>query len=178
MNTRNSCRILREHGLRPAKNCIRPDDPTITIELSDQEMDSPSPEPEDQTASTRSIQDHITEKTSSEKSPSRVPTPPETIDITDEDALFYGDDFGEDDISGDEEDGTYSKVTVSGNPLLSNTADNTPSQITRRHGTILPITLCVAASWTTTILPPISRLPRFTRPRLSIGLRMIASLPS
>lgn len=64
-------------------------------------MDSPAPE--DQTVSTKSIQDHMTDQTGSEKSHLRIPTPPGTIDIpddiTDDDAIFYEDEFGEDDLS-------------------------------------------------------------------------------
>ncbi|KAL7786642.1 hypothetical protein V8C37DRAFT_391959 [Trichoderma ceciliae] len=101
---RSSSQILRDNNIRPAQNCITPQDPITTIELSDHEMGSPSPEPEDHTDSTKSIQDHMTDRPDSEKSHSRIPTPPGTIDISDEDALFYGDDYDEDYISEDDDD--------------------------------------------------------------------------
>lgn len=74
-------------------------------------MDSPAPETEEQTASIRSVQDHMTDKTGSDKSPSRVHTPPETIDIpddiSDDDPMFYEDEYGGDEVT-DYDDGECS----------------------------------------------------------------------
>lgn len=61
------------------------DNAVITIE-SDHEMDSSEPEHEDHTESTRSAQDSMLEKF----------TPPGAVHTSDEDALFYGDDFEDD----------------------------------------------------------------------------------
>ncbi|KAL7938908.1 hypothetical protein V8C35DRAFT_90714 [Trichoderma chlorosporum] len=97
---RHGLRVLRDNDIRPAKNCIARE-PVITIDLSDHEMGSPAPE--DQTESTRSIQDHMTDKAVSDKSHSRIPSPPGTIDIpddipddiSDDDAIFYEEEYEE-----------------------------------------------------------------------------------
>ncbi|RFU77589.1 hypothetical protein TARUN_4671 [Trichoderma arundinaceum] len=114
---RSSSQILRDNNIRPAQNCISPHDPVITIEISDHEMDSPEPE-DHQTVSTKSIQDHMTDRANSEKSHSRIPTPPGTVDISDEDALFYGDDYDEDDLS--EEDDANETLLKIAHTFLDN----------------------------------------------------------
>ncbi|KAL6859703.1 hypothetical protein J3F83DRAFT_322973 [Trichoderma novae-zelandiae] len=67
-----------------------------------------APETEEQTASARSVQDHMTDKTGSDKSPSRIDTPPDTIDvpddISDDDPMFYEDEYEGDEMT-DYDDG-------------------------------------------------------------------------
>ncbi|KAL6692483.1 hypothetical protein J3F84DRAFT_382816 [Trichoderma pleuroticola] len=95
---RHGLQVLRDNNIRPAKNCITREE-IIAIDLSDHEMGSPAPE--DQTASTRSIQDLMADRAVSEKSHSRMPSPPGTIDIpddipddiSDDDAVFYEDEY-------------------------------------------------------------------------------------
>ncbi|KAL7909715.1 hypothetical protein GGI35DRAFT_395687 [Trichoderma velutinum] len=102
---RHGLQVLRDNNIRPAKNCIIREE-VITIDLSDHEMGSPAPE--DQTASTRSIQDLMTDKAVSEKSLSRIPSPPGTIDIpddnSDDDAIFYEDEYEEEYMSESDND--------------------------------------------------------------------------
>ena len=106
-NIRWSTKILRDNGIRPAKNCISRN-PIITIDESDHEMDSPAPETEEQTASARSVQDHMTDNTGSDNSLSGNHTPPETIDIpddiSDDDPMFYEDEYDGDEVT-DYDDG-------------------------------------------------------------------------
>ncbi|KAK6452682.1 hypothetical protein ACSS6W_003244 [Trichoderma asperelloides] len=90
---RSSSQILRDHGIRPDPNFLGSDNTVITIE-SDHEMDSSEPEHEDHTESTRSAHDPMMEKF----------TPPGAVHTSDEDALFYGDDYEEDYMSDDNDD--------------------------------------------------------------------------
>ncbi|KAL7814071.1 hypothetical protein V8C26DRAFT_429998 [Trichoderma gracile] len=106
-NIRWSTKILRDNGIHPARNCILRK-PIITIDESDHEMDSPAPETEEQTASARSVQDHMTDKTGSDHSPSRLHTPRETIDIpddiSDDDPMFYEDEYDGDEVTDYDDD--------------------------------------------------------------------------
>ncbi|KAL7942437.1 hypothetical protein V8C42DRAFT_332433 [Trichoderma barbatum] len=119
---RHSLQVLQDNNIRPAKNCIARE-PVITIDLSDHDMGSPAPELDDQTASTRSIQDLMTDKAISEKSHSRIPSPPGTIDIpddiSDDDAIFYEDEYEEDYLS--ESDGGSQDHSSLGDPSLDHT---------------------------------------------------------
>ncbi|KKO97142.1 hypothetical protein THAR02_10753 [Trichoderma harzianum] len=107
---RHGLQVLRDNNIRPAKNCITRE--VVTIDLSDHEMGSPAPE--DQTASTRSIQDLVTDRavSISEKSHSRIPSPPGTIDIpddipddiSDDGPVFYEDEYEEEYMSESDDD--------------------------------------------------------------------------
>ncbi|KAM0248642.1 hypothetical protein ACHAQJ_009384 [Trichoderma viride] len=123
---RSSSQILRDNGIRPDPNSIAKN-PVITIEISDHEMDSPEPEPENCTESTRSIQDQMTEKFTS----------PGAIDISDEDALFYGDDYDEDYMSEDDNDhsshGGYSPDQTIRRSFLGNDHTATHLEVTEVH---------------------------------------------
>ncbi|KAL7959577.1 hypothetical protein V8C34DRAFT_313251 [Trichoderma compactum] len=90
---RHGLQVLRDNNIRPAKNCITREE-IIAIDLSDHEMGSPAPE--DQTASTKSIQDLMTDRAVSEKSHSRIPSHPGTVDIRD--------DISDDDDDDDDDD--------------------------------------------------------------------------
>ncbi|KAL6896108.1 hypothetical protein HDV57DRAFT_40854 [Trichoderma longibrachiatum] len=139
-NIRWSTKILRDNGIRPAKNCISRK-PVITIDESDHEMDSPAPETEEQTASIRSVQDHMTDKTGSDKSPSRVHTPPETIDIpddiSDDDPMFYEDEYGGDEVTDYDDDhsslGDPSPHDTLGGSFLDKSHDGSRPDATEIH---------------------------------------------
>ncbi|UKZ77893.1 hypothetical protein TrVFT333_005621 [Trichoderma virens FT-333] len=113
---RHGLQVLRDNNIRPAKNCIARE-AVITIDLSDHEMGSPAPE--DQTVSTRSIQDHMTDKAISEKSHSRIPSPPGTIDIpddiSDDDAIFYEDEYEE--YMSESDDDSHGQSSLEDPPL-------------------------------------------------------------
>ncbi|KAL7820349.1 hypothetical protein V8C44DRAFT_79538 [Trichoderma aethiopicum] len=139
-NIRWSTKILRDNGIRPAKNCISRK-PVITIDESDHEMDSPAPETEEQTASIRSVQDHMTDKTGSDKSPSRVHTPPDTIDIpddiSDDDPMFYEDEYGGDEVTDYDDDhsslGDPSPHDTLGGSFLDKSHDGSRPDATEIH---------------------------------------------
>lgn len=95
------------------------DNAVITIE-SDHEMDSSEPEHEDHAESARSIQDPMMEKF----------TPPGAVHTSDEDALFYGDDYEESYMSEDD-DGKPSHYAAFLNSTECSTTNETLPKITR-----------------------------------------------
>ncbi|OTA05986.1 hypothetical protein A9Z42_0066930 [Trichoderma parareesei] len=139
-NIRWSTQILRDNGIRPAKNCISRN-PVITIDESDNEMDSPAPETEEQTVSARSVQDHMTDKTGSDKSPSRIHTPRETIDIpddiSDDDPMFYEDEYDGDEVTDSDDDhsslGEHTPHDTLGGSFLDKSHDGSRPDATEIH---------------------------------------------
>lgn len=87
-------------------------------------MDSSEPEHEDHTESTRPAQDPMMDKF----------TPPGVVHTSDEDALFYGDDYEEDyeeDYMSEDNDGKPSHYNILLNFKEHSTANKSLSKITR-----------------------------------------------
>ncbi|KAH0498875.1 hypothetical protein TgHK011_006103 [Trichoderma gracile] len=100
-----------------------------------------APETEEQTASARSVQDHMTDKTGSENSPSRVHTPRETIDIpddiSDDDPMFYEDEYDGDEVTDYDDDhsslGDPSPHGALGGSFLDKSHDGSRPDATEIH---------------------------------------------